>query len=161
VDSLSDFINSDVLPHWPFFSALIFFMVTGQVMVKSVFTKNAHLENKPVWFWWWGRKTLPLHPIVLGILLGIIWKEPEPDIVRLIPRMGYFATAGGLSVWGYELLKGIAKKKGINLDLPGIDSIPPSDHPPPILPPIIFPTDHSPVFPPPLPTPQTSKPPIK
>lgn len=134
MSDISDLINSDILPHWPFFAAMCFFMITGRVMTQNVFTKTAHLENKPVWFWWWGRKTLPLHPILLGILLGIIWRKPEPDIVRLIPRMGYFSLAGGLSTWCYEFIKSLAKKRGIDLDLPGVDSVPPSAPPPTMTP---------------------------
>jgi hypothetical protein len=122
MDETLTFINSYVLPHWPFFSALLFFMIIGQVLVKNVFTKEASLSNKPLWFWWWGRKTLPLHPIILGLLLGLMWTNPEPGIVNGVPCMAYFATAGGLSVWVYEFIKGIAKKKGINIDLLGVDS---------------------------------------
>jgi hypothetical protein len=46
--------------------------------------------------------------------------------------MGYFALAGAVSVWAYELLKGLAKREGIDLKLPGVDdsTIPPSAPPP-------------------------------
>lgn len=43
------------------------------------------------------------------------------------PGMGYFAMAGAFSVWAYELLKGLAHKEGIDIDLPGVDdSTPPA-----------------------------------
>jgi hypothetical protein len=66
--------------------------------------------------------------MVLGTLLGIVWRKPEAGVDTLPECMAYFATAGGLSVWGYEFLRGLAKKEGIDLNLPGVDeSTPPSD----------------------------------
>jgi hypothetical protein len=128
MDEIATFLNTNVLPHWPFFAALVLFMISGQVVTTNIFTKTAHRERKPVWFWWWGRKTLALHPMVLGILLGIVWRKPEVGVDTLPECMAYFATAGGLSVWGYEFLRGLAKKQGIDLNLLGVDenlSIPP------------------------------------
>jgi hypothetical protein len=96
-------------------------------MTKNVFTKTAHLNRKPVWLWWWGRKTLALHPIAAGVVLGFIWREPEPGITNLAACMGYFAMAGAMSTSAYEVLKGLAKKQGYDLNLPGVDpSIPPA-----------------------------------
>ena len=40
--------------------------------------------------------------------------------------MSYFAMAGGLSTWAYEFLRGLAKKKGVNLDIPGYSERPPA-----------------------------------
>lgn len=122
---MGEFINDYVLPHWPFFSAVVTFMIIGQVMVKNVFTKTAHVEHKPVWFWWWGRKTLALHPILTGMFLGMVWRSPEAGVDSLAASMGYFAMAGGLSVCAYEVLKGLAKKQGYDIKLPGVDSLPP------------------------------------
>ena len=110
-----------ILPHWPFFGAMVMFMIVGQFMTKQVFTKTAHYDKKPVWFWWWGRKTLPLHPIVAGLGLGFLWNNPEPGSVEGAASMAYFATSGALSIWLYEMLKGIAKSRGIDLSLPGVD----------------------------------------
>jgi len=125
MEEISTFIDSNLVLHWPFFAAMVIFMISGQVMISNVFIRTAHQKHKPVWFWWWGRKTLALQPIILGLVLGVIWRNPEPGVDTLPDCMGYFALAGGLSVWAYEFLKGIMKKKGINLDLPGIDSIAP------------------------------------
>lgn len=126
MEDIAKFVTDSLLPHWPFLTALVIFMMGGQVVKMVVFPKNGHLTRKPVWLFWWGRKTLPLHPIVLGLLLGVVWRNPEPEVTSLAASMGYFAMAGALSVWAYEFLKGLAKKQGINLELPGVDdSLPP------------------------------------
>ena len=128
MDGIAEFINTNLLPHWPFVAAMVVFMIIGRVATKSVFTKDAHKKRLPVWFWWWGRKTLPLHPIVAGMFLGLLWGNPEAGVDTTAECMGYFALAGGISVWAYEFLKGIAKKEGIDLSLPGVDddSVPPA-----------------------------------
>lgn len=110
-----------VLVHWPFIAALVIFMLIGQVVKTSVFTKDAYVTRKPAWLFWWGRKTLTLHPIVGGVLTGLFWRHPEPGVGTLVECIGYFALSGALSVWTYEVLKGLAKKQGIDLDLPGVD----------------------------------------
>lgn len=122
-----------VLPHWPFVCWTIVSMLVGQVMAHRIFTlEQAKKKRKTQWIWWWGRKTLPLHPVVTGSLLGLVWRNPEgadPAWV-LAADIGYFALAGALSIWGYQFLKGLAKSRGVDLDsLPG-DSTPPS--PPPV-----------------------------
>lgn len=109
------------LVHWPFITALVIFMLVGQVVKTSVFTKTAYTTKKPSWLFWWGRKTLTLHPIVGGVLTGLLWRNPEPRVDSLVESMGYFALSGALSVWAYELIKGLAKKRGIDLELPGVD----------------------------------------
>jgi hypothetical protein len=127
MDGIAEFVNTNLLPHWPFVSGMMIFMIIGRVMSKNIFFKDAHKTNKPVWLFWWGRKTLALHPIVAGLMLGMIWRDPEAGVKGLAASMGYFAMAGAFSVWAYETLKGIAKKEGIDLDLPGVDdSVPPT-----------------------------------
>lgn len=118
---MGEFINNQVLPHWPFAAAMLIFSVIGEVTTRNVFTKTAHLTNKPVWFWWWGRKTLALHPILAGLVMGTVWTNPEAGVDTLVESCAYFAMAGALSVWAYETLKGFAKKEGYDIDLPGVD----------------------------------------
>jgi hypothetical protein len=131
VETVIDSIVKYVIPHWPFISALAIFMIIGQVVKNVIFTKDAYKTKKPLWFFWWGRKTLPLHPIAVGLAVGAIWRVPEAGITSLPASMGYFALAGALSVWAYEFLKGLAKKEGIDINLPGVDdSISPPSQPP-------------------------------
>lgn len=123
-----NFVTESLLPHWPFLTALVIFMIIGQVVKSAVFTKDAHKTRSPKWLFWWGRKTLPLHPIAGGLVVGLVWRNPEPGIASLAASMGYFAMAGALSVWAYEFLKGLAKKEGIDISLPGVDdTLPPGN----------------------------------
>jgi hypothetical protein len=129
LEDIVKFVTDSLLPHWPFLTTLVIFMMIGQVVKTVVFPRSGHLTRTPLWLFWWGRKTLPLHPILCGALLGVLWRSPEPGITSLPASIGYFAMAGALSVWAYEFLKGLAKKQGIDLSLPGVDeTIPP---PPP------------------------------
>lgn len=129
MESLMDFVNEHVLPHWPFFSWLFVAMLIGQVMKSTLWTKKNAIEKKPHWFWWWAYKTMVLHPVLVGVIIGLIWQHPEEGVDGLPASVGYFALAGGLSTWAYELIKNLVKKKtGVELSLPGIT---PSSPPPP------------------------------
>jgi hypothetical protein len=109
-----------LLPHWPFVAAVLVLMLVGTVSNKRIFTEaEAKVKRRTQWFFWWARKTLPLHPVVSGIVLGIVWKLPEAGVDTLVERAAYFGLAGACSVFAYELLKGLAKKRGLDLDLPG------------------------------------------
>lgn len=121
MDDVMSFVNTHVLPHWPFFAWMLISMLTGQVMKNTLWTKKHAIESKPHWFWWWMYKTMVLHPVVGGIVVGLVWQSPEEGVDGVVASMGYFATSGGLSTWAYELLKNLVKKKtGVELTLPGI-----------------------------------------
>jgi hypothetical protein len=134
-----EWIELAVKPHWPFIMASLVFMIVGQVMKGSVFTRARayaqYLDQLPKYasylpgqprvrrkyrkMWWWAYKTLPLHPVVTGILLGLVIREPEPGISGYAASL-YFAGAGTLSVFLYEVIKGLAKRQDIELPmLPG------------------------------------------
>jgi hypothetical protein len=123
-------IQQYVLPHWPFFSVAIVLMLVGQVMKSSVWTrKRAHTKGKMQWMWWWMYKTMPIHPVVAGTGIGLLWHNPEGADPGwpLIAGVMYFALAGTISVWLYQILKGLAKKRGVDLgNLPGQSSAPPA-----------------------------------
>jgi len=121
MEEIVTFINANLVPHWPFFAAMVIFMLVGEVLEANVFTETAFKTNKPTWLWWWGHKTLSLQPIVLGIILGTFWKNPVTGVDTWPERTAYFALAGGLSIWAFAVIKGFAKKEGIDLDIPGID----------------------------------------
>lgn len=115
------------LAHWPFMAWALVAMMIGQVMKSTVWTRQrAHTKGKLQWLFWWAYKTLPLHPMVGGCLLGLAWQDPEGRGWPWSASMIYFAAAGAMSVWLYQILKGLAKKKGIDLgDLPGTSTPPP------------------------------------
>lgn len=104
-------------PHWPGLAWSIMAMVVGQVAKNAIFTKKqAAVERKSQPFWWWMRKTLPLHPVVVGALVGMLWQDPV--VGQDWPFVGsviYFAFFGAISTWLYEVIKGLAKKHDIEL----------------------------------------------
>jgi hypothetical protein len=116
-------------PHWPGLAWATIATVIGQVMAHRVFTEaNARRPGRFQWAWWWARKTLPLHPVLAGALLGLMWTNPEgadPAWPRVASAM-YFAFFGAMSIWIYQVLKDLLKRKGFDIQLPG-DSYPPSD----------------------------------
>ncbi len=102
-----------LLPYMPGISWTLIAILVGRVMARSVFTKDAHKWRAPVWFWWWGHKTLALHPIVSGLFVGLLW--PQEGMTARGSCM-YFAGFGAASVVLYEVGKGMLKKRGYDLD---------------------------------------------
>ncbi|KKN75999.1 hypothetical protein LCGC14_0375560 [marine sediment metagenome] len=119
MDQVMEFLNAHVLPHWPFIAWAVIAMVIGQVMVKNIFTKKHAETLRPKWLWYWARKTLPLHPVLSGIVIGIFWRNPEPAVMGIVPAAAYFGVAGALSLWLFEVLRRAAAKRGVVLALPG------------------------------------------
>ena len=130
MDEIMEFANTYIVGHWPFFAWMLVAMLIGQIVKKTVWTKKNATSKKPIWFWWWGRKTMVLHPVAAGVVLGAFWKNPEmaDPAWTGVQSMGYFAMSGALSTWAYELLKNLAKKYDIELDIPGLTE-PPSEPP--------------------------------
>lgn len=110
-----------VLPFWPLLAVTLILAIVGKVLARSVFTKDA-CAGKPGSFYCWGYRTLSLQPIVVGALLGLVWRQPVPGVETLAESIGCFALCGAVSVWAYQVLKGLAKKQGIDISLPGTDS---------------------------------------
>jgi len=136
MEDLATTFNEYILPHWPFVMVMFIFAVIGQFTSKSVFTRErAYRKSTGPWykfwerqtFWWWGRETLPVHPIMTGGLLGLIWQNPEGSepAWSLISSVVYFAGSGVSSLFVWAFLKGYLKQKGIDLELPGVDSLTP------------------------------------
>ena len=114
---------------WPFWSTVLVLTIIGQFTSTKLFTRaRAYAKTKPAWkqhFWWWSRETLMLHPIAAGFVLGLFWADPESQGWPKIASQMYFAAAGGVSLVAWTVLKGVLKKRGINVELPGA-SKPPS-----------------------------------
>jgi len=111
------------LSHWPFVMVWLVLMLVGQVM-KNVFTRErAYFKGRRQVIWWWSYKTLALHPVLTGALVGLLWSHPEEG-VEGVGAVFYFAGSGGASVWAYELVKGFAKKRGVDIYIPGDSSRP-------------------------------------
>jgi hypothetical protein len=117
------------LDRWPFWSAVIVFTAVGLFTKYRLFTRErAYRDWGAAWknnFWYWMRETLILHPVAAGFALGFLWIDPEGEGWPLIGSMMYFAAAGAVSLVAWIFIVAIAKKRGIELKLPG-NTIPPS-----------------------------------
>lgn len=115
-----------IAPHWPGVAWSLIGMLLVQVGKNSIFSKSAaHSDRKGSVICWWGRKTLPLHPVLLGVVLGIFWQNPQgadppwPWIGSLV----YFAAFGVGSSFAFEAIRGLLKSRA-DIDigaLPGQD----------------------------------------
>lgn len=126
------FIQSILVDHWPFFAVVAILMITGQVASKRVFLKErAYTRPKGKLgyliqaYWYWGRELIPQWIMALGALIGVAWPDPEGTGLGVPASMVYFAAAGAVSNFAWMWLKGRAKAKGIDLKLPGRDTVPP------------------------------------
>lgn len=117
------------LERWPFWSVTLIFAFVGRFTSESVFTHaRAYTKWPKAWqrhLWWWGRETLSLHPILTGFALGLVWTDPENAQWSRIGSAMYFAAAGAVSLFFWSIAKGVARKKGLTLTLPGDSSNPP------------------------------------
>jgi hypothetical protein len=106
-----------VIGHWPFVLFTLISAVSMQTAKISVWTKARISNSKLKSFFWWGRKTLPLHPVLIGTLVGLVPGIPISDGMgeTLATKCLYFAGAGVLSTWVFDLLKALAKKYGLEL----------------------------------------------
>lgn len=115
---LQDHVYSMV--HWPWFAVCITLMIIVQTVKTNIFTKKkAYEKGKLQWLFWWGWKTLALQPIIAGAIIGLLWGNPEPGVKEGIASFFYFASSGGCSVVAYQVLKGVLKKKKVDISLPG------------------------------------------
>lgn len=110
--------------HWPFPAAMLVLAAIGQVMKGSVWTEQNFLKwrqekpNRVLWrFFWWGRATLPVHPVVAGALLCFVPGIPaSPGVETRTALALYFGFAGVMSTWAFALVRAWAKNKGYDLD---------------------------------------------
>lgn len=120
-------------------------MVVGQILKTQLWTRErAYRRGRWQWWWWWGRKTMALHPALAGVVIGIVWPGTIEDGYRGGTLLGavYFAAGGMGSVWAFEALRGLAKRKGVDIpDLPGLDDRVSRLPAPPPLPRVVVPDD--------------------
>lgn len=115
-----DDVVSFVTSHWPFLVFALTAAIVVQIFKAAVWTEaRAKGKGARAGFFWWARKTLPLHPVVAGALFGLIPGLPaSPDVPETMAAHAlYFAGAGLFSTWAFAVVKGVAKKKGIDIDL--------------------------------------------
>ena len=111
----------EFLTHWPFVVTALALGSVGQVVKQTLWTKANAAKHAVCW---WGRKTMPAHPVVVGLLLGAIPNMPvSPGIEGGAATVLYYAGAGVFSTWGFAILKGAMAKRGYDLKAPGHDSM--------------------------------------
>lgn len=126
-----------IFKHGAFLTVMLVLMVVTQIEKNLIFTRQAVLahKGKSRKVWYWLRKTLPLHPVVVGIILGIFWRNPEPGYEQMESSMGLFALAGICSVFVFDVVKRLAKYAGWDIkmleEIDEKDSIRPESTPAP------------------------------
>lgn len=111
---------SFLLSHWPFLAYSIISLIVVHVCKGILWTKKNVDVSKVSPAIWWARKTLPLHPVVIGLLVGLIPGVPaSAGIEAVAAKCLYFGGAGASSTWIFDVIKGIAKQRGFDLKLPG------------------------------------------
>ena len=116
------------LDHWPWVAVCAILTVIGQFASLKLFTRERAYDEsagkamRQIWFW--GRETLVLHPLCASALISIGWLDPEGKGWTLAPTLAYFGSAAVASLFAWSYLKARAKKKGINLELPGMSAVP-------------------------------------
>jgi hypothetical protein len=123
-----EFLEQHIFPHWPFIVFCLTAALVVQVFKGAVWTK-ARGDGKGVkaGFFWWMRKTLPLHPVAAGALFGLIPGLPtSPGIPETMASSAlYYGAAGLVSTWAFDIIRGIAKKRGYDIHIPGEKPTPP------------------------------------
>lgn len=123
----------------PFVGACLILLLVGHKTTTKVFTRDnayklrGHTLGDKRWqqFCFYGRATLGLHAVFVGILLGCIWAFVSAWKGQPFHGMGsrdtilYFAAAGGCAEVLRVAIGVLAKHKGIVIALPG-DSDPPA-----------------------------------
>lgn len=108
-----------LLSHWPFIAFAVICVGLAQAE-KGLFLTKKRIEggNKLTASWlWWARKTLPLHPAIWGVIVGLVPGMPASEMVTTVAgKCLYFAGAGAASTWLFAIAKGIAKQRGFNLE---------------------------------------------
>jgi hypothetical protein len=112
-----------LVDHWPFAAVALILATVGQVAKRQLFS-----DAKVKRYAWAavGRATLPLHPVVIGGALGLLGLPTSANVDTTLGRVLYFAFAGVASAWGYAVVHGLAKSRGIKLELPGDSQYPPA-----------------------------------
>lgn len=114
-----------IVEHWPFISVALILSSFGHAAKQTLLTDDNVRKYKIAW---WGRKTMAIHPVIVGAGIGLLSAIPASSGVDgTVSRVLYFAFAGVMSTWGYSVAKGLLKRQGIDISMPG-ESIRPGSH---------------------------------
>ena len=123
-----ELIDNYIIPNWLFIVTTLFLAMTGQVAKATLWTEGnikKYRGKKMGQIIWWGRKTLPLHPVILGAVISFVPGLPYPEAVATAAaKFLYMAGAGVMSTWAFALLKGALKKADIEIEIPRESVVP-------------------------------------
>ena len=101
-----DMLNfSLVLDHWSFVVMALAIAVAGEVIKRLIIPKG-NPSKLPGWRGVY-RVTLPLHPLLVGFLVGLLFPLPLPETVgtTAMARAMYYLGAGVVSGHAYNALR--------------------------------------------------------
>lgn len=132
---MQEFIDQILTPdHWPWVAVMVILTIIVQVADTRIFTRDRAYKKRSgkigyiiKSLFYWGRELLPIFPIMTGVVIGILWPDPEGTGLNLMASIVYFGSAGAVSDVAWKWLKGRAKKKGYDLRLPGSSEPPKAD----------------------------------
>ena len=113
--------------HWSWLAVAAILMVFGLVVTGKLFTQ----ERLDRFGWWWDllHHTQATHPIIVGALIGLGWRDHDLDGNEwpIIASAVYFAAAGVASMFGWVVITWLVKKHFGEPPprLPGLESQPP------------------------------------
>lgn len=130
VTAIWTFLTVSVAPYWPYIWPFLFTcgvsMVVGQLFRRRVWTSANARKSVLIEF---GRATIPAHPIAVGFLEGLLWRNPCGEPWTVMASVAYFVGSGIVGLVGYLFLDvWVEKKFGVDLDdlFDEDDSIPPA-----------------------------------
>jgi hypothetical protein len=119
MDTFFDALEKYIIPHWPWITFSAIAAMLGQWFKTNIFTKERALVYSTsrrrfhyVTFYW-GRRSMPLHPMFLGFFLGYFWL---PEGLEPLASNFYFAVAGMCSLWFFEAITRVLKAKGVEFN---------------------------------------------
>lgn len=110
MDNLAPWLVENIFPHWPFFAVALILGALG-VSTKRMVTKELALRSKVAW---WFRATLPIHPVLAGIVIGLSNVLPASlGIDGSGGKAAYFGVSGVFSSWIWNAVQHYLEKRGL------------------------------------------------
>lgn len=112
-----------LLPHHPWIVYCLVMSVVTRVLDRALLQGGR--ANQPIYLVW-PRRAESMFPIIVAFVVGYwIAPYPEPFIVSRWGSFGYYASAGVVSLFLYDLAVQLLAKRGIKVSLPGESNYPP------------------------------------
>jgi len=96
IDVLAEQIPALVAAHWSFLLVALGLSIVGEFFKRYVWTRERAVKGK---IWLWGRRTLPFHPVMVGLAIDLVVGEI------------YYTGSGILAIWLFDVARQEAKQK--------------------------------------------------